>query len=457
VPPVRAGLLAIVLIATASWLAFKGTPFHTEFDVKARLASGNELHARSPVRIAGVEVGRVKKLERGPGRTALVTLALKKEALPLHEDATLKVRPRIFLEGNFFVDLRPGTPSAPVMHEGYTIPLAHTAIPVQLDQILSTLQSSTRDDLRTLLHEYARAMDGGGAIAFNRALRPSRRAFAGSAIVAEASRGQEAGDLARYIDAGGATAEAVARTHQLGALVSGLNGTLRALATHREALARSIPELDALLREAGPSLLALNNAFPAARALVRAARPGVRQLPATLRLANPLLDQVLLLTRPVELPALLDQLEPAVVSLARLEPKLVRLFSLVTPVTECLRLNAVPTLKKKVDDDALSTNEPVYRELLYALVGLASASQNFDGNGPAVRYHAGFGDQIVTTGHAPSAGEPLVGLTSEPILGSRPLYTAKPPPFKPHVPCVSQKPPNLAARTGPAPSQRPVP
>ena len=27
------------------------------------------------------------------------------KGLPIHKDATLKIRPRIFLEGNFFVDL----------------------------------------------------------------------------------------------------------------------------------------------------------------------------------------------------------------------------------------------------------------------------------------------------------------------------------------------------------------
>jgi hypothetical protein len=72
-----------------------------------------------------------------------------------------------------------------------------------------------------------------------------------------------------------------------------------------------------------------------------------------------------------------------------------------------------------------------------------------------VRYHAGFGDQIVTTGKAPSLGEPLVGLTSEPLLGSRPRYRGQtPPPFRSDVPCGSQKPADLAAETGPAPRQR---
>jgi len=182
----------------------------------------------------------------------------------------------------------------------------------------------------------------------------------------------------------------------------------------------------------------------------------VRAAAPTLELAIPMLAQARSLVAPAELPALLDQLDPAVRSLARLEPDLTELLGDVTPVTECLRLNAVPTLTQVIDDPPNSTGEPLYRELLYAVVGLASASQNFDGNGPAVRYHAGGGDTTVSTGQVPSIGESLVGLTDEPILGSRPLWTGVRPPFRPDVPCVSQDPPDLSAETGPAPQQQRV-
>jgi hypothetical protein len=173
----------------------------------------------------------------------------------------------------------------------------------------------------------------------------------------------------------------------------------------------------------------------------------------TLRSANVLLDQASALIRPAELPALVDQLDPAVVSLAKLEPQLRDLLSLLNPVTECLRTNSLPTLKKKVDDGALSTGMPVYQELLASIVGLASASQNFDGNGPALRYHAGFGDELVSLGDSSPEGA-VVGLASQPILGTRPAYTGIRPPFRPDVPCGQDEPANLAAKTGPPPPQR---
>ena len=97
---------------------------------------------------------------------------------------------------------------------------------------------------------------------------------------------------------------------------------------------------------------------------------------------------------------------------------------------------------------------PIYKELLASVVGLASASQNFDGNGTSLRYHAGFGDEVVSLGQGNP--EPLVGLTSQPILGSRPAYTGVRPPLRPDVPCGQDAPPDLKASTGPAPQQRQV-
>ena len=84
-------------------------------------------------------------------------MELKDSALPLHEDATAKVRPRIFLEGNFFVDLKPGTPESPTLDSGDTIAITQTSTPVQLDQVLTSLQSDSREDLKQLLNGLSNA------------------------------------------------------------------------------------------------------------------------------------------------------------------------------------------------------------------------------------------------------------------------------------------------------------
>ena len=62
--PFPAGLIAIVLVVAGSYLGFtKKIPFRSHFEIKAAFRSSNNLRPNSPVRIAGVEVGKVAKVE----------------------------------------------------------------------------------------------------------------------------------------------------------------------------------------------------------------------------------------------------------------------------------------------------------------------------------------------------------------------------------------------------------
>ena len=172
------GLVALILAAVVLFFGFtKDIPFTHGFLVKAQFESANSIRPNSPVRIAGVEVGKVKSVTGvEDSNAALLTMELDDSALPLHEDATAKIRPRIFLEGNFFVDLKPGTPGAPTLDSGDTITVSQTASPVQLDQVLTSLQSDSREDVKALLNGLNTALnskDASGTSAaesFNRAL-----------------------------------------------------------------------------------------------------------------------------------------------------------------------------------------------------------------------------------------------------------------------------------------------
>ena len=76
-----------------------------------------------------------------------VTMELAEEALPLAEDSVFKVRPRLFLDGNYFVDIFPGSPSAPEIEDGHTFGLDQTAHSVQLDQVLDDAPGDVRSRL----------------------------------------------------------------------------------------------------------------------------------------------------------------------------------------------------------------------------------------------------------------------------------------------------------------------
>ena len=449
----RAGLLALLVIVIAVYLAWtRVSGFDQPYHLKAVFSGAPEVHSRTPVRIAGVEVGKVDDVKRGPGNAATVTMELQQGALPIHRDATAKIRTRLFLEGNFFVDVHPGTPSAPEMADGGTVPLSHTAVPAQLDEILSDFTSATREDVKTLVKELGASLDHGGARALRRTLPQLRPAFTGTAVVSEASLGTEQDDLSGAIRETQRVTHAIdSRERALPDLVTGLNRTARALAAHRAQLEASLPELDRMLAEARPALREVERLTPAAHSFVRELRPGIRAAAPTLRLAAPFLTETDRLVRRV--PALTRAADPSLASLARLQPGLTTVLRLLNPVTECLRRNAIPTLKTKIDDPPHSTGDPVYLDLVHSLPGQASASQNFDGNGPSIRYHAGFGGNSISFGPLPGTTEPITGTSSEPIIGSRPALPDRQPPFRPDVRCDTQQRPSLVAETGPAPRQ----
>ena len=120
-----------------TYLAFsKPLPWQQPFEFNAVFQTSNNLRLDSPVRIAGVNVGKVDK-GRARGRTPTSSRSRWRwttRACRSTRTRRLKIRSRIFLEGNFFVDLTPGTPSAPTIDDGDTIPVTQTATPVQLDQ-----------------------------------------------------------------------------------------------------------------------------------------------------------------------------------------------------------------------------------------------------------------------------------------------------------------------------------
>jgi phospholipid/cholesterol/gamma-HCH transport system substrate-binding protein len=443
---VIAGLIFAFYVAASKQLPFVGggNKVHLEF------SSANQIAPNAPVRIAGVNVGKVESIDAGPNHTANVTVSLDDEALPLHTDATARIRPRTFLEGAFFVDMTAGSPSAPELPEGGVIPVGQTSDPVQLDQILTSLQPPVRESLRSALRGLATAMSKGGPSAINGTIPVLHPLFRDSAVVSDAFTGTEPNDLAGAISSSSKLATALAHDRpRLGSLVSSFATVGAALSARQRQLGQSISGLDDVLREAPSTLDAIDAATPDTDRLVSAARPLLRRAPSVVNPTVPLAGQVRKLLQPSQLPALVSLAAPTVRSLAGAAPGTTLSFAGLRDPTSCLLHNVLPTLRQPVDDGDLSTGQPNYRELLYSLTGLASASRNFDGNGFATRYYAGFGDELLTTPFG-SPSSQLLGFADHAIDGSRPAKPSEAPPLRPDVPCTQDSPPNLEAATGPS-------
>jgi virulence factor Mce-like protein len=443
------GFIGLVAIALVVYFSFaKRVPFIHGYRMEAVLSNTSQLRKGSPVRIAGVDVGKVVRLAKGPGTTALVEMEFKDSGLPIHQDATVRVRPRLFLEGGFYVELRPGSPSAPVLADRGTIPLGQTSVPVQFDQVLTSLNRPTRQSIKRTITNLAQGLDNGAAKAFGDAAKPFTPALRDTAQVAQAARGIEQHDLSTLISSlSMITGTLAANDQALGGLVTALDTTIGALATEQANVRATVRGMDELTRTATPSLLAIDRALPSVRRFAAALDPSLPQAPATLRHTAALLRQVGPLARPAELPALLRKLDPTIRRLPTLSRRLRTLFPLVTPVSDCLQTRGIPVLKSTLDDGANSTGRPVWQDLLHSSVGLAGASGNFDANGPGVRYIAAVGEQGIATGALPGVAS-LVGKGPK-IEGSSPKWLGNGvlSPFRPDAACRDQAAPDLQART----------
>jgi virulence factor Mce-like protein len=472
--PLAVGLLVLLAAAIAAYAGFsKHVPFTHGFRVHAVFENANNVRPNSPVRIAGVNVGTVKKVEAykgGDGNASVVTMEIDKAGLPIHKDATLKVRPRIFLEGNEFVDLSPGTPAAPAIDDGDTLPMTQTAAPVQFDQILTALQSDTREDLKQLLEGYGTALtyeptaaddltqdrDVKGETAarsLNDSIDDAPGALRNASIVNHAFLGLQQHDLSGLVDNTGKVTKALARNEQsLKGFVTNFNTTMAALASRQSDLKQSIALLGPTLEHTSSALTHLDASFPNTRAFAKEILPGVKETPATIDASLPWIAQARKLLGPKELGGLTKELKPTTVDLARLVDGSLTALPQADLVSQCVTHTILPTGDVKIEDGQFTSNEENYKEFWYAMVGLAGESQNFDGNGHYVRFAVGGGSQTVSTGkYGGNSGEKLYSHVNNanPPLGTRPAYPGKRSPYNHTALCKDQQLPDLnGAKTG---------
>jgi phospholipid/cholesterol/gamma-HCH transport system substrate-binding protein len=466
--PVVIGLIASAVVIVLVYLGFtKDIPFTRPFEVNAVFQSSNSIRPGSPVRIAGVQVGKVKEIKpQEGGDGAVVVLQIHHNGLPLHSDATAKIRPRIFLEGNFFVDLTSGSPSAPKLDSGDTIKVTQTATPVQLDEVLTTLQSSSREDLKDLLDQLNVTLNSKPTAAEDRSSDPSARgetaaqsfndayddipaAEKSTAEVLDAFLGVEpSADVARLIDGTARTTGALIRNENaLQGLITNFNVTMAAFGSESSNLRLAIRELPTTLVNANRAFSSLNAAFPPTRAFAREILPGVRATPATIDAALPWIAQARPLMGPKELGGLAAQLAPASRDLASATDAAIQLLPQTNLASLCATRVVLPTGNVVIQDEFTSGVEN-YKEFFYTLVGLAGEGQNFDGNGMYVRFQTGGGSQSVSLGSATASSGQLFGNNVAVPLGNRPAWPSKKPPYKPSATCYKQTRPNLNGPAG---------
>jgi phospholipid/cholesterol/gamma-HCH transport system substrate-binding protein len=474
VPNWLIAVLFILVFTVGPYLAFtKHIPFTSYgYELKATFTNSANIALKSPVRIAGVEVGKVIKTERD-GDATTVVFTVSGDGRPIHKDAFATIRPRIFLEGNFFVELDPGSPSSPELGSGGTIPVSHTSTAVQIDELLTALQSPVRADLGRLLESYGKALTHeptpaedltqlpqvkglSGGQALNKTFEFGGEAGKYSSQVTQALTGTQKHDLAKLIAGSGRTFAAFSHDQAaLQGLIDNFNVFTGALADQSENLESTVRELAPTLKTAHTSLVSLDKSLPPLRTYAIELRPAVAELPELIASSKPWLAQVRPLLSGKEgggTAKLLAEATPGLAGAAQTGKELT--LPQINQLSLCTSKVLVPTGNQTIDDQ-FSTGGPNYREFLYNLTNFAGAAQNFDGNGPFLRTQVGGGPLLVGETNPQAkikSSEINYAHVSENPLGTQPLVGAQPE-FKPEVRCDTQPVPDVngpLSKVGPA-------
>ncbi len=136
-------------------------PWNSVTTVKATMTTADALAPKASVEIAGVKVGEVQSVDL-VGDQAVVTMNIQSQYADIHQDAKVQLRPH-GLFGPKYIELTPGTGSAPLLRSGDTIPSSQEVLPVDLDQILQELQANEQHQLTTAIVEFGKAAAGRGS------------------------------------------------------------------------------------------------------------------------------------------------------------------------------------------------------------------------------------------------------------------------------------------------------
>ena len=365
--------LSCFLIVTYLWTSFGGpTPLSAKgYRFQADFQEATQLADNADVRISGVTVGHVKTSEQVADSTR-VEVEVEERYAPLPQDTQATLRQKTLL-GETYIELAPGSGSAPDLPDGGLLPATQIRPTVELDEILRAFDEPTRADLQRFLKGAARAFEGRGE---------DVNAAAGNL----APFADDAGDLVGVLDSQGRAVRRLVsdsgqvfeslgrRQGELSGLVRALDVLLGATARRDAELAETVRILPTTLRELRPTLAAIEAVSREARPLVRDLRPAARALEPTLADALPLAPELRGLFRDVD--RVISVSGEALPATTRTVEAAHPLFRLLVPVLR----EAEPVV------DYLGLYE---RELVAALANIAAATQGAErpvGGGTPIHY-----------------------------------------------------------------------
>jgi phospholipid/cholesterol/gamma-HCH transport system substrate-binding protein len=287
-PPTPARILAAIGFAMSCfglilflWLAFGGPiPLKPEsYRFTAPFDEAPQLAVEADVRISGVSVGKVKRIDLGSDGLAETTIEIDNRYAPIPSDTRAMLRQKTLL-GETYVELTPGSTDAPPLEEGGALPRGQIADTVQLDEIFRAFDGRTRAAFQAWMQGQAAALRGRGD-------------DLSVAIASLPTFAEEADRILRVLDSqrrgvqelvrgGGEVFGALSeRRGQLSGLIENADAVFETTARRNENLAEAFVVLPTFLRESRTTLSRLERFAADTDPLVRQLRPVARELGPT--------------------------------------------------------------------------------------------------------------------------------------------------------------------------------
>jgi phospholipid/cholesterol/gamma-HCH transport system substrate-binding protein len=267
------------------WLAFGGTiPLKAQqYQIKASFPEATTLAEQADVRIAGVNVGKVRKKELDkPGDATRVTMTIDKDFAPLNEDTKAILRQKTLL-GETYVELTPGSTAARKLKDGEEIEPGQIEPTVELDEILQIFDEPTKEAFRAWLKDTALVTRDGAGKDLNAALgNLSSFATDGADVLGVLDKQGEA--LSLLVRNTGQVFGALnERSGQLRSLIENSHATFSATADAQDALAETFAILPTFQDESRLTLERLERFSVNTRPLVNDLKPVADDLAPTVR------------------------------------------------------------------------------------------------------------------------------------------------------------------------------
>jgi virulence factor Mce-like protein len=265
------------------WIAFGGpVPLAAEgYKVTVPFGEASQLAVGADVRISGVSVGRVSRVEGGSEGQAEATIELDSEFAPIPRDTQAILRQKTLL-GETYVELTPGSEEAGSLPEDGDLPSAQVAESVQLDEVFRAFDPRTRAAFQGWMQGQAAAWRGRGedvsvAIA---SLEP----FADEAERALRLLDTQSQAVREFVRQGGEVFGALAeRRGQLRGLIESANTVFGTTARRNEELAEAFTIFPTFLRESRATLTRLEEFAVDSDPVVTALHPTAEELEPTAR------------------------------------------------------------------------------------------------------------------------------------------------------------------------------